>query len=159
MRRASCCRAYSPKVSAATAGPKTSPAIAIRLLAIATGQKLGHAKMMTAPTRQHGKRQDDRPALGAGLVDRGTDRRLHGKPEQPPERRHQPDLGLAPVLLGDQEHVEIRPERAAHVGQQEIDRVERERRDTLAFGRRPHSHSHSVPIARVMRVSGAPTRK
>ena len=50
MRRASCCRAYSPKVSAAIAGPKTSPATAIRLLAIATGQKPGHAKMMTAMT-------------------------------------------------------------------------------------------------------------
>ena len=49
MRLASCLRAYRPKVSAATAGPKTSPTIAIRLLAITTGQKVGHAKMMTAP--------------------------------------------------------------------------------------------------------------
>jgi hypothetical protein len=30
---------------------------------------------------QHGKRQDDRSALGAGLVDRGADRRLDGEPE------------------------------------------------------------------------------
>ncbi len=76
---------------------------------------------------QHGKRQDDRAALGAGLVDRGADRRLDGEPEQAADRGHQSDFGLAPMLLGDQEHVEIRPERAAHVGQQEVDGVERER--------------------------------
>ena len=50
MRRASCLRVYRPKVKAATAGPKTSPTTAIRLLAIITGQKLGMAKMTTAPT-------------------------------------------------------------------------------------------------------------
>ena len=66
-------------------------------------------------------------ALGAGLVDRRADRRLDGEPEQAADRRHQADFGLAPMLLGDQEHVEIRPERAAHVGEQEIDGVERER--------------------------------
>jgi len=30
---------------------------------------------------QHDKRQDDRSALGAGRVDRGTDRGLDGEPE------------------------------------------------------------------------------
>ena len=79
---------------------------------------------------QHGKRQDDRAALGAGLVDRGADRRLDREPEQAADRRHQADLGLAPMLLGDQEHVEIRPERAADVGEQEVDGVERERVET-----------------------------
>ncbi len=49
MRLASCFRAYRPKVRAATAGPKTSPTIAIALLAIATGQKVGRAKMIAAP--------------------------------------------------------------------------------------------------------------
>jgi hypothetical protein len=38
------------------------------------------------------------------------------------------------MLLGDQEHVEIRPQRATHVGQQEVDGVERERVETLALG-------------------------
>jgi hypothetical protein len=50
MRLANCLRANRPKVRAATAGPKTSPTIAIRLLANKTGQKLGHAKMMMAAT-------------------------------------------------------------------------------------------------------------
>ena len=49
MRLASSFRAYRPRVRAATAGPKTSPTTAIKLFAIRTGQKLGHAKMMTAP--------------------------------------------------------------------------------------------------------------
>jgi hypothetical protein len=38
------------------------------------------------------------------------------------------------MLLDDQEHVEIRPQRAAHVGQQEVDGVERERVEPLALG-------------------------
>ena len=94
-----------------------------------------------------------------GLVDRGADRRLDGESEQAADRRHQADLGLAPMLLGDQEHVEIGSEGAADVGEQEIDGVERERAETPASRGRRHSHSHSVPIARVMMVSGAPTRK
>ena len=118
MRRASCLRAYRPRVRAATAGPNTSPTTAIRLLAIATGQKRRHGEDDDGADRQHRKRQHDRASLGAGLVDRGADRRLHRKAEQAAEGRHQPDLGLAPMLLGDQEHVEVRPERAAHVGQQ-----------------------------------------
>jgi hypothetical protein len=61
------------------------------------------------------------------------------------------------MLPGDQEHIQIRPEGAAHVGEQEVDGVQRQRVETLAFG--CHSHSHSVPIAREMMVSGAPTLK
>ena len=128
-------------------------------MAIATGQKVGKREDDDGPDGQHGERQDDRASLGAGLVDRGADRRLDGEPEQAADGRHQSDFGLAPMLLGDQEDIEIRPERTAHVGEQEIDGVERERVETLALGFRRHSHSHSVPIARVMMVSGAPTLK
>jgi len=77
--------------------------MAIRLLAIATGQKVGQAKM----DAQHCERGDDRTTLGAGLVDRGADRRLDREPEQAADRRHQSDLGLAPMLLSDQEHIEV----------------------------------------------------
>ena len=58
----------------------------------------------------------------------------------------------------DQEHVEKRPEGAAHVGEQEVDGVQRERIETPTHGRR-HSHNHNVPIVREMTVSGAPTLK
>jgi hypothetical protein len=94
-----------------------------------------------------------------GLVDRGANRRLDRDANQTANRGHKSDFGLTPMLLGDQEDIEIRPHRAAHVGHEEIDRVERERGETLAFGFRFHRHSHSVPIARVIMVRGAPTLK
>jgi hypothetical protein len=34
------------------------------------------------------------------------------------------------MLLGDQEHIEIRAQRAADIGEQEVDGVERERVET-----------------------------
>ena len=37
------------------------------------------------------------------------------------------------MLLGDQEDIEIRSDRSAHVGGEEIDRVERERVETPAL--------------------------
>ncbi len=70
--------------------------------------------------RQNGKRQDDDSALRAGFVDRRADRRLDCEPEQAAERRHQADFGLAPMLLGDQEHIEIGSDRAAHVGERKL---------------------------------------
>jgi hypothetical protein len=60
------------------------------------------------------------------------------------------------MLLGDQEHIEIRAESAADIGEQEIDGVEREGVEALA-PRRYHGHSHGFPVARVMTVSGVPT--
>src|SRR6202521_5480528 len=129
MRLASCLRKYRPKVRAATAGPKTSPTIAIRLLAIKTGQKLGHAKMMTAPTPSTASARTIAPRL-ARLVDRGADRRLDCEPEQATDRSHHSDLGLAPMLLGNEEDVEIRAQGTADVGEQEVDGVERKRVET-----------------------------
>jgi hypothetical protein len=38
------------------------------------------------------------------------------------------------MLLGDQEDIEKRSDRAAHVGREEIDRVKREWVETLALG-------------------------
>ena len=67
--------------------------------------------------RQNGKRQDDDSTLRVGFVDRRADRGLDREPEQAAERRHQANFGLAPMLLGDQEHIEIRPDRAPHVSE------------------------------------------
>ena len=89
--------------------------------------------------RQHRKRQDDRAALGAGLVDRRADRRLDRKAEQAADGGHQADLGLAPMLLGDQEDVQIGAERAAHIGEQEIDGVERARPEACGLAALRHS--------------------
>jgi hypothetical protein len=52
----------------------------------------------------------------------------------PADRRHQSDLRQAPMLPGDQEHIEIRPEGAAHVSEQEVDGVQRQRVETPALG-------------------------
>ena len=52
---------------------------------------------------------------------------LYGKPEEPADRCHHPDLGLTPVLLGHQEDVEVGAQGAANVRKQEVQRVERER--------------------------------
>jgi len=38
------------------------------------------------------------------------------------------------MLPGDQEHIEIRTEGAAHVGEQEVDGVQRQRIETPALG-------------------------
>jgi len=83
---------------------------------------------------QHGERQDYRAALGARRVDRRADRRLEYEPEQTTDCSHHSDLGLAPMLLGDQEHIEIRPHRAADIGEQKVDRVKRKRIETLSLG-------------------------
>jgi hypothetical protein len=65
--------------------------MAIMLLAIATGQKVG----------QNSKRQNNNSPLGARFIDRSADRGLNGKSEQAADSRHQSDFGLAPLLLGD----------------------------------------------------------
>jgi len=62
-----------------------------------------------------------------GIVDRRSDRRLDQQAEQTADGRHQADLGLAPVLPGDLEDVQVGPERPTHIGEQEIDGVERAR--------------------------------
>ncbi len=63
------------------------------------------------------------------------------------------------MLLGDQEYVEVGPQRAAHVGQQEIDGVERAWVEPPPWRDQRHRPTHHVPISSVMMVSGAPTRK
>jgi hypothetical protein len=88
-----------------------------------------------------------------------TDRRLHREAEQTADGRHQADFRLAPMLLGDQEDVQVRAERPADIGEQEICGVERARPEATTLRDRGHSHILNVPITSVMRVSGAPTRK
>jgi hypothetical protein len=38
------------------------------------------------------------------------------------------------MLLGNQEHIEIRPHRAADIGEQEVDGIERKRIERLSLG-------------------------
>ena len=128
-------------------------------MAIATGQKLGKAKITMAPSASTASARTIAPLLAwvssiAAPIGVCTDR-----PSRPPTVVTKPDLGLAPVLLGDQEHVQVGPERPPHIGEQEIDGVERARMKARLLRGRRHSHIQSVPITSVMMVSGAPTRK
>jgi hypothetical protein len=107
---------------------------------------------------QRPKRHDNHPAFGAGFIDRGADRRLRGEPKQAANHGHETGFGLGPVLLRDEEDVEIRPERAAYIGEEEIDGVERERVKASRLGR-SYRESHKTPIVSVMMVRGAPTLK
>ena len=61
------------------------------------------------------------------------------------------------MLLGDQEDIQVRSEPPAHIGEQEVDGVERERPKAGGFRFRRHNHIQSVPTTRVMIVNGAPT--
>ena len=50
-------------------------------------------------------------------------------------------------------------DRCSSPRQQEIDRIERTGVEAGLLRARRHSHSHTVPITNVIKVSGAPTRK
>ena len=85
---------------AATAGPNTSPTTAIRLFASSDRPEGRPGEDDDGTDAQRGERGDDRAALGAGLVDRGADRRLDREPEQAADRGHQSDLGLRSNAAG-----------------------------------------------------------
>ena len=74
--------------------------------------------------REHNECQNDQAALGPAGIDRGTDRRLHCQTNQPASHSDQADTRLAPVSLGDQEHVQVWPERAPHIRKQEVQCIE-----------------------------------
>jgi hypothetical protein len=64
-----------------------------------------------------------------------ADRRLNREPDQAAYGGHKADCGPAPMLLGNQKHVEIRPKRATpNVGKQKINGVERERVEAPLLG-------------------------
>ena len=52
--------------------------------------------------------------------------------------------------------IEIRPKRAAHISQKEIDGIERKRMKASRLG---YSDSHKIPRVIVMSVRSAPTLK
>ena len=66
--------------------------------------------------RHRGHGRDDDRALGAGHVDGGADRGLQRDAEQTAARRHQPDVGLGPVLASDEKDIDERSEKIPDVG-------------------------------------------
>jgi hypothetical protein len=88
------------------------------------GPETRHDEYRRGSYCQHDERQNDEASLGVGFVDGRADRRLEREAEQAADCRHQADLRLAPMLLGDHEDVEVRPERPVDVGEQKIEGVE-----------------------------------
>ncbi len=76
------------------------------------------------PGRQHRQRNNDQRPLGPRRIDKRPGGRLRHQRQQPAHRRHRPHAGLAPMHAGDQEHVQIRPQRPPHVRQQKIHRIQ-----------------------------------
>ena len=79
--------------------------------------------------RRHGQRAGDNDrSLATRGVDEGACRRLRDQPCEAGDRHHQPRRRRVPALAraahGDEVDREIRPEPVAHVGKEEIERVE-----------------------------------
>ena len=131
-----------------------SPTIAITVFEISTGQNVGAAKMTTAPAANDRQGDDHRATLAVRRVDGAPGRRLRDQAQQTAGGRHPADLGLAPMLLGDEEDVEVRPERAAHIREQEVQRIERPGAERMSWPRSevgdkgdPGAHQHSAKHA------------
>jgi hypothetical protein len=86
---------------------------------------------------KNGQGYDDERPLGMGCVDDRTDQGLHGETKPPARHGDQTDARLAPMLLRDEEHVEVWPQCSAHIGEQEVQRIERGRMKAsrLSLGR------------------------
>jgi hypothetical protein len=125
MRGASAAHPTTPKVMEATAGPNTSPATPIRLFAIITGQKKGRTKIVTAAAETPVSMATTRPRFAGVASIKAPIGVRTSRPSRPAHRGHQARVGLAPVLLRHQEHVEVRPDRPTHVGEQKVEGVER----------------------------------
>jgi len=106
--------------------------------------------------RECGESQNDYSALSAGFINRSANRRLRGEAEQAPHHGYKTGYRLAPMLLHNEKNIEIRPERAAHISQKEIDGIERERMKASRFS---YSDSRKIPIVSVTTVRSAPTLK
>ena len=134
----------TPRVSAATAGAKASPAIARTANATAIGQNVGRPKMMSE-------------AKAIAEIDRTMTPRFAGvrsiaapigvwnaMPSSPLVVATSADFGLAPMTIRHQVDIDERPERVAGVRGKEIERVERIRdRD---HRRSPKSGPISSPL-------------
>ena len=117
MRRASSCWRTRPSVSAATGRAEHVPDHCDQSIGDEDRPETGRSVDAQGARGQYGQRDDDRTAFPVRAVDRGADRRLHGETEPSAQRRDEAHLGLAPMLLRDEEDVQIGTERPADVRQ------------------------------------------
>jgi hypothetical protein len=112
MRRASSWRTET-EGKAATAGPKTSPTTAIRLLATKTGQKLGEAKIFAAPRASAPSAIMITPRLARVSSIAAPIGVCAASPSRAADHGYKSGFGLAPMLLRNWKNIAIRPESAA----------------------------------------------
>lgn len=74
---------------------------------------------------QHGRAPDDDRAFPMAFVDESADRRLKREADDARDGRDNADLGLVPVLFGEQENAHIRPKSASHIRQEKVEPIER----------------------------------
>ena len=89
---------------------------------------------------------DQECPLVPGRVDQGADGRVQRDPEQPADGQHEADPRLVPLPGPDQEHADIGPEPAAHVGQEEVGEVEAAVEGHVAIARSGHCSSRAVAL-------------
>ena len=138
-RCARCWRAIRPTVIAATVGANTAPNTAMIVSAASTTGMVGRLDDGDGSDRQCPYPTDQERPLVRRRIDEDADRGVQRDPDQPARGQHQADRGLVPVRLPEQEDADIRPQPAAHVGEQEIDQVE-----AVAKGIRPAYASPST---------------
>jgi hypothetical protein len=137
-RAANMSRSTRPSVIAATTGAKMAPRIAIVTSAANTTRidgrhaiAIAQAKRAMTPIMIRHK-----AALDLGCVDQGSDGSVHRDPDQAADRQNQTDGGLVPPCLREEEHADMRPQPAPHIGQQAIQPIQPIQR--LMMG---HAHS------------------
>lgn len=75
--------------------------------------------------RYHDRGRDHQRALRRALVDQRAGRRLGDDPGKGRHRHHHADAGLVPFLFGQEVDGQIGSEAVAHVGEKEIQRIQR----------------------------------
>ena len=118
-------RPTSPSVIAATAGGKIAAAAPIAVCAATTTSIVGHQVEQHAASRNHRRRDRDRQPLPPDTVDQGAERGLGQHRPDLRCRQRDPDSPRIPVVMLAEKSPQERPHAVAHVGQKEIQAVER----------------------------------
>ena len=114
-----------PRVIAATTGAKMAPRIAIVISAANTNGDNRAPCNRDRAGREGNDAHHDKATLGPRCVDQGSHGSVHRDPDQAADCQDQADCRLVPPCLREQEYADIRPQPASHIGQQEVQPIQR----------------------------------
>ena len=156
MRLANAFGPTMPSVTAATAGAKIAPAA--RRERLRRGDKFEpvNKRQREARQRHHDGRRDHQAALGRAPVDQGAGGGLGENTGQRRNRHHHADAGLIPFLFGQKIDREIGAEPIAHVGEKEIQRIQRPLDLCFAVGQAVLALA-AVPASQRLRADQVPS--